>query len=440
VPAPQRAKLPVVHTEQIDAHSSSHRLGGLLWQRDFRLLWTGETISQLGNTTASVAMPLLAVIALHASTFMVTALTAAVYLPWLLIGLPAGAWVDRLDRRRLMIASDLASALLYASLPLTAWLGVLTIGQILFVALLAGAGNVLFATAYQVYLPSLVTAGELVEGNVKLQASSSAASIGGPGIAGLTAGTFGAALSLLLNAASFLVSAACLLGIRGNRSSRESAPPRTGLRQEIAEGVRLVARDPYLRPLTIWAAGVNLALTGYGALVVVFLVRAVGLGPGAAGLLLAVSGLGGVLGALATGRITRRYGTARALLLTATAGMPFALLIPLTDPGWRLLFFLPGVLITFSAVVAGAIILSSFRQAYCPPHMLGRVVATMRFLLYGVNPVGALVAGGLGTWLGIRNALWIMLGAAVLSGACLLTRTFRGRRDLPGAPSRQSWG
>lgn len=112
--------------------------------------------------------------------------------------------------------------------------------------------------------------------------------------------------------------------------------------------------------------------------------------------------------------------------------MPFALLIPLTGPGWRLLFYLPGALIAFGAVVIGAIILSSFRQAYCPPHLLGRVVATMRFLLYGVNPAGALLGGGLGTWLGIRNALWMMLSTAVLSGACLLTRTFRGRRDLPG--------
>jgi predicted MFS family arabinose efflux permease len=379
-------------------------------------------------------MPLLAVITLHASTFMVTTLTATAYLPWLLIGLPAGAWVDRLDRRRLMIGCDLASALLYASLPLAAWLSILTIGQVLVVALLAGAANVLFATAYQVYLPSLVTSGELVEGNAKLQGSSSAASIGGPAIAGFTAAAFGAALSLLLNAASFLVSAACLLPIDGQRQGRGSTARRQRLRQEIAEGVRFVARDPYLRPMTIWAALVNLALTGYGALVVVFLLRAAGLGAGTAGTLMAASGLGGVLGALAASRIARRYGTARALQLTAAAGMPFALLIPLTGAGWRMLFFLTGTLITFSAVVVGAIILSSFRQAYCPPHMLGRVVATMRFLLYGVNPAGALLGGGLSTLLGIRNALWIMLGAAVLSGACLLTPTFRGLHDLPAAP------
>jgi MFS family permease len=416
---------------QVDRRGAKRRPGGLFWQRNFRLLWVGETASQLGSAMAAVAMPLLAVAVLHASTFTVTALTAAAYLPWLLIGLPAGAWIDRLDRRRLMVACDLISALLYGSLPVAAWLGDLGLGQVLLVALLGGAANVLFATAYQVFLPSIVPAGDLVEGNAKLQASSSASLIGGPGIAGLTAGALGAALALLANAASFLASAACLLAIDGEPARLPPAAPRRRLHQEIAEGVRYVTRDSYLRSLTIWAALTNLTLTGYTALAVVFLVRVVGLGPAAVGMLLAVSGLGGVLGALAAHRITRRYGTARTLLITAFAGMPAALLIPLTGAGWRLLFFLPGVLVTFGAVAVGAIVLSSFRQTYCPPHLLGRVIATMRFILYGASPFGAFLAGGLGTWFGIRNALWIMLSLAVLSGTCLLTPTFRHRRDLP---------
>lgn len=147
------------------------RAGGLLWQRNFRLFWTGETVSLLGDATARVAMPLLAVVVLHASTFAVTLLSAAGYLPWLLIGLPAGAWVDRLSCRPLMIACDLAAALLYASLPAAAWLGVLTIGQVIAVALAAGGAGVLFSTAYQVYLTSIVAPADLIEGNAKLQAS-----------------------------------------------------------------------------------------------------------------------------------------------------------------------------------------------------------------------------------------------------------------------------
>jgi hypothetical protein len=182
-----------------------HRVGGLLWQRNFRLLWFGETVSEVGNAMAVVGMPLLAVTVLHASTFMVAALTAAAYLPWLVIGLPAGAWVDRLACRPLMVGCDVVAVLLYASLPAAAWIGVLRIGQVVVVALLAGGANVLFATAYQVYLPSLVTAGELVEGNAKLLGSESVARIGGASAAGVAAQAVGAATALLFNAASFLV-------------------------------------------------------------------------------------------------------------------------------------------------------------------------------------------------------------------------------------------
>ena len=162
---------------------------------------------------ATVGVPLLAVTVLHASTFAVAALTAAAYLPWLVIGLPAGAWVDRLPPRPLMITCDVISALLFASLPVAAWTGTLSAPLVIVVALLAGTVNVFFATAYQVYLPSLVTRDELVEGNAKLQAGLSVASITGRGAVGL-AQAVGAAPSLLFNAGSFLVSAACLLRIR----------------------------------------------------------------------------------------------------------------------------------------------------------------------------------------------------------------------------------
>jgi MFS family permease len=163
--------------------------------------------------------------------------------------------------------------------------------------------------------------------------------------------------------------------------------------------------------------------------------RVVGLGPGPAGLLLAVSGVGGLRGALVARRISGRFGTARCLLFSALGALPFGLLIPLTGPGPRLAFFVAGLLIASGGIVAGSVILGSFRQTYCPPHLLGRVTATMRFLLVGTNPVGALMAGGLGTWLGVRPALWITLGIAVLAGALLLSGVFRGQRDLPAGPA-----
>jgi MFS family permease len=447
----------------------ARRRGGLLGQRSFRLLWFGETISQLGNAMAVVGVPLVAVIVLHASLFVVGALAAAGWLPWLLIGLPAGAWVDRWPARRVMIACDLVSAVLYASVPVAAWAGVLTTWLVVFVQLAGGAASVLFMTAYQVYLPSLVAPDDLIEGNTKMQGSASAAAFAGPSLAGLAAQVAGAVTALLGNAASFLVSAACLIRTRpagaGGAASGAGAAARGGgagaaargggagaaargggtarprradrpttLRREIADGLLLVLRDPFLRQLSTFWAAANLALTGYAALLVVFLVRVIGLAPGSVGLLTAVPGAGGILGALLTGRITRRLGTARGLLLSTWCAVPFGLLIPLTGTGWRLGFYVVGALTAYTGIAVGNVIIAAFRQSYSPPGMCGRVTATMRFLIFGTGPLGALLGGALGSWLGVRPALWILLGAVALSGLLLATRALLGRRDLPAAP------
>jgi MFS family permease len=439
------------------------RPGGPLRQRNFRLLWVGETISGAGSALAVVEVPLLAVTVLRASTFAVAALTAAAYLPWLVIGLPAGAWVDRRPARPLMIACDVISALLYASLPAAAWLGVLSTGQVVIVALLAGAANVVFATAYQVCLPSLVTPAELVAGNAALQGGASAAAIGGRGLAGLAAQAAGPAAALLVNAASFVVSAFCLLRIRPavpdvrpavpaapdpdpeapkapEAPEAPAAPARrtSSVRAEAWQGICFVARDPYLRPLTLYAAVANLAYTGNLALVVIFLVRVIGLHPAAVGLLLAAGGIGGLLGALAAPRLTRAFGTARTLVLVAMGAGLSGLLIPLTGPGPRLACYLAGSVLIAGGIAVGNVIAGSFRQEYCPPAMLGRAAASMRFLTFGMIPLGALLAGALGTALGVRNALSIVQLIFAASALFVLTPRIRTARQLPRQPAPPS--
>jgi predicted MFS family arabinose efflux permease len=406
--------------------------GGLLRHRNFRLLWFGETVNQFGSAMAGVLVPLLAVVVLRASTFEVSLLTAAVYLPWLVIGLPAGAWVDRLPARRVMIMCDLVSAVVYLSVPCAAWLGVLTLAQLTAVVLLGGATNVLFLTAYQVNLAALVATDQLTEGNAKLQGSASAAAFGGPGLAGVAARSLGAATALLINVGSFLVSALCLWRIKTEREPAASqSRPRTRLRSEISAGVRLVAEDNYLRRMTILGGLANFALDGYAALVVIFLVRVVRVSETDVGLLMAVPGLGGVLGAVIARRAAGRFGSSRVLLLSALGLVPFVLLIPLTARGPRLALFVLGTLCAVVGIGVVNVIMATFRQAYSPPGMLGRVSATMRVLVFGTGPLGALTAGALGTWLGVRPALWIMLSLAAASGTCLLSRDFLGRRDLP---------
>lgn len=417
-----------------EALTAPPRHGGLFWHRNFRLLWFGETVNQLGSAMALVGVPLLAVIDLRASPFVVGALAAAGWLPWLVIGLPAGAWVDRLPVRPLMIICDLVSAVLYASVPLAYWLHGLTIAQLLVVELLAGGAAVFFSTAYQVNLPALVSEPELAEGNAKLQGSASAASLGGRGLAGLIAQALGAATALTFNAISFLVSAACLLAIHTSEPKHRSRREQLRLRRDIGAGIRLVFADPYLRQLSLFGATANFALDGYAAVMVVFLVRVVGLNAGLVGVLVAVPGVGGLTGALLARRISARLGTARAMLVSTLGALPFALLTPLATTGPRLAYYVAGILVAATGVGIGNVVQATFRQIYCAPGTLGRVTATMRFVTFGTSPVGALAGGTLATWLGARNALWIMLGALAVSGTVLLTPRFVGHRDLPATP------
>ena len=402
------------------------------WRRDFRLLWIGETTSSLGSSVTIVALPLVA-ISLHASVTMIGLLGAAAWLPWLLIGLPAGAWVDRMPRRPVMLICDAVSLALFVSVPIAAWGNVLTIGQLLVIALLAGTAKVFFATAYRTYLPALVPAEHLVDGNAKLQGSESAAQIAGPGLAGLLAQAFGAATGLLADAASFVVSALCLRSIRGVEPRREVV--RRHLRHEIAEGLRFVARDRFLRPYIAFGGAANLALMGYQTILVVFLVREVGLNSGTVGLLIATGSVGGVVGAVIAPSLARRFGSARALLLCKVGLSPFGLLIPLSGSGARLAFFVIGSGIVVGGIVAGNVISAGFTQRYCPAELFGRISTSMQVVNFGTIPLGALVGGALAGVIGTRPTLWVMLLLFVASGAILLASPFRGRRDLPTEPS-----
>lgn len=390
----------------------------------------------LGTTVSRVALPLVAVVTLHASTFQVSLLTAVAWLPWLLVGLPAGAGVDRLPRRPLMLVCDVVSLLLLVSVPVAAWVGVLTLGQLLGVALLTGAAVVFFQTAYQVYLPDVVGDRHLAEANAKLQGSESAAQVAGPGLAGLIAQAAGAATGLVADAVSFAVSAVCLLRIGAREEPVTATTRSTTLRREIADGLRFLAADPYLRVLTIFGAMSNLALTGYQSILVVFLVRDLGVNPAGVGLLLSGMSVGGVIGAASATAIARRFGSARGLLLSELCAAPFGLLIPLAARGPRLAFVVLGGIAIGTGVVAGNVIKSSWRQGYCPRPLLGRVIVSMQFLNYGTIPLGALLAGTLGTTLGLRPTLWIMLGGLVLAACVLLVGPIRTDPDLPDAQAR----
>jgi len=274
---------------------------------DFRRLWAGATTSRLGSSVSTVATPLVALEVLDASALVVSLLTAALWLPWLVVGLPAGAWVDRLPKRAVMVACDLLSAAVLLTVPVAAWAGRLTELHLLGANLLLGACGVLFSAAWVAYLPQLVGGEALVPANAVLHGSDSAAQVLGPGAAGLVAGAVGAVGGLVVDVVSYAVSAVALLRVRHVAPAPE-VRARRRIRTEIAEGVRFVAGDRYLRTLVLHGAASNLALTGYQAVLVVFLVRDVGLSAPRVGLLLALTGAGGVLGATAVQGLVRRLG------------------------------------------------------------------------------------------------------------------------------------
>ncbi|MEW1865848.1 MFS transporter [Streptomyces sp. NPDC088194] len=402
--------------------------------RDFLLLWSGQTVSEVGSQVSVLALPLVAVVLLKATAFQVGLLSVAQTSAYLLVALPAGAVVDRVAKRRLMIGCDLALCAVIASVPLGHAFGTLTLAQLYGVAFVAGVLSVFFSIAYQSYLPTLLEADQLMSGNGKLAATQSAAQIAGPGLgAGLVA-LVGAAGAMTADALSFAVSAASLSAIRGREPRRPRAAagtPRPTLRAQIGAGLAHVARDPVLRHSLAFTGTANFFVIMVETLGPVYLIRTLHLGSSLVGLLLALGAVGGVAGGVAAKGLARKVGSARVSWLAMTVMSLPGLLIPLTGRGWRVLLFGAGwISWTFSSTVS-SISLTSYRQAACPPDLLGRVSAAARWINWGTLPLGGLAGGALATSLGVRPTLWLAVIGGCCAGLWLFFSPLRGMRDLP---------
>jgi predicted MFS family arabinose efflux permease len=358
-----------------------------------------------------------------------------IWLPWLLVGLQAGAWADRRSKRPLMIGCQIASAILIVSIPVMAGLNALTIGYVLMIAFAAGCSNVIFTASYNAFVPFLVGKRNILGANTRLQGSEQVANVAGPGIGGLITQIATAVLGLFVDSASFLISAACLWSIRTREpSGHRPDKPRTGVWADVRTAINFVARDPYLRVLTASSASANLVLSGMQALIVVFLIRTAALSPWAVGAVTVVISTGGLLGAFIAPRISRRLGSARALLVSTPVTDAFLTLFPFAGHGRWLVLSLAGVLAWSTGVVMQNVIGGSFRQAYCPPGMLGRVAMSTRFLVFGVWPFGSLLGGVLATVFGVRTALWILASANILADLLLFTGPIKRSTELPAEP------
>jgi MFS family permease len=404
-----------------------------LWfHRDFRLLWIGDTVSQFGQSITVTAIPLLAALVLRATPFQMGLLTAADTAGFLLVGLLAGAIVDRVRRGPLMLGTNLARAALLASVPIAWWAGVLTLTQLILVGLAIGVGTVFFDVAYQSYLPTLVARGKLVEGNSKLQASESVAQVSGPALGGWLTQFFGAANAVLANSIGFLVSAFCLWRIDVDEP-KPARPEHRNLMKEIAEGLRFVFGNRSLVGIVGCTATFNFFANVTMAVSVLRLTRELGTPPALFGVLAAGASVGGLVGAVFAGRIANKFGQARTIWLSVLVTCPFALLVPLTQRGWLLSFYVLGWLVDSFGGTVYNIAQLSYRQSICPDRLLGRMNASIRFLVWGTMPLGALVGGILGANFGVLTAMWIGAIGIALCPLPVLLSPLRKLRDVPTA-------
>ncbi|WP_217189158.1 MFS transporter [Streptomyces buecherae] len=396
---------------------------------DFRTLFTASALSQLGTHIGYVAVPLIAVSALDASPGQVGALATLSTLAFLLIGLPAGAWVDRMRHRRVLIAADLTRAALYASVPVAWWLDALTMGQLFAVVLLSGCATVFFDIGSQSVLPQLVGRSALVPANAAVVSLSAVSSVAGRGAGGGLVQLLTAPIAVACTAVSYLASALRLIAIRHTPAPRTG--PTVRLRAQIAEGLRHVFGNPELRALALTAGLVNLGGQLINTMLPVLFVRDLGYPAGALGLFWAAGGVGLLLGARCARRAAALLGYGRTLGLAGLCVAPAGLLVPLLDRGPWLWVAGAGWLLVMFKTGMDNVLGVSLRQHMTADALLGRMNATFRFVLTGALAVGAAAAGLLGEVASVRAALWV--GGAILATAFLpvFLSPLRTRRDLP---------
>ena len=406
-----------------------------LWRHpDFLKLWVGQTVSEIGSRISREGIPLTAVLVLHASTAQMGVLTATGAVAVLLFSLVAGVWVDRLRRRPVMISTDLARAVLLCSIPAAAAWGRLNMPQLYLVIALTGVLTVFFNVAYQSILPSLVSGGQLFDGNSKLATSAATAEVLGPGITGVLVQWITAPIAILFDALSFLFSALTIWLIR----KPEPSPVRHAhedLRTEITAGLRFIWNTPALRALGLMNATAYLFQGLIGPLYILYGIRELRMGPAVLGIVIAAGGAGSLFGSALAPAFVRWMGFGR---LTIGASIFYGLvlfLVPLAHP--PLVFAISCLLIQqfFGDLAMAAFNVSaiSLRQTLAPENILGRVNAAMQLLSMGAMPAGALFGGLMAAGVGIRFTLAIAAGGVLLSSAWIIASPVRKLRELQDA-------
>lgn len=418
----------------LDATPDSQASDNLLRSADFRRLWLSNTLSNFGAQITMLALPVAAALLLHASSGQMGVLAACETLPFLLFGLPIGVLLDRNRRLPVMLCSDALVMIALASVPIAWKLDLLTIDWLYAVGFVIGSGYVIGGGAEQVFLTFIVGRDKLVDAQARFASTESAARLLGPGLAGTLVQLLGAPLAVLCNAAGFAVS---LLNLRRIRA-REPEPERkhTHPVREMIDGLSFVWHHETLRKLAWTSGGWHLMFFGFSALQVLFALRVLQLAPGVMGTAQMLGGVGVLAGSVLVKPLTRRLGVGSVLMVGQAA----------SALGWVLMPAIPAALfgsVTASAALYGLAMFfvdlgatlffipyGALRQKLTPDPMLGRMIATMRFLTVAMAPVGSMLAGVMGQQIGVRAALgWIGAASVALVLATLFGTRLRRIRD-----------
>lgn len=407
---------------------------GRLWShRDFKRLWFSDTVSQLGNQFTTLALPIMAVLLFHASAFEMGLLLALQTIPFPILGLFVGVWADRLRKLPIMIMCNLGRMATLASIPITYYFNALSLCELFVVAAVNGVFTVFFEISYQSYLPVLIDRVDLVEGNAKLQTSASGAQVVGPGIAGFVYQFMGGALTIAVDAVGYLASALALLSIQKSEQRPVVKSPlngKSGFFSEMKEGVGIVFRHSILWRLMSCTATANFGGAIGGAVFVIFLVNMLKFSPALIGLVGTVGAVGFLFGTVLAPNITKHIGLGPAIALSILVSA-ISMISPLALYGAAFLVIGGIGFVTGFALPIYNINQVSFRQSIVPERLQGRLNATFRTVNWGTLPVGSIVGGILGTYLGIVPT--ILVGGAVSGLAVLwvIAREVLGLKEIP---------
>lgn len=382
-------------------------------------LWAGQTAAQVGFQVGTLATSAIAITILHASETQIGILSGLQTLAFLIVGLPAGAWVDGWRKRHVMITANLARIAALVSIPIAYAFFSLTIAHLMVVAALLGLSTVFFDVAYQSYVPMIASKRYIGAANGRLEASYQVGRAGGPGLGGWLLGVLAPPLAYLLTASTYVCSTWAIWRIR----TPEPRPAHSdaSLRSQIVEGLSFVRGQRLLFPLFSCIACAAFAGAGISVLLPILVLRTLGMSATQLGLLLSAGALGGILGALTRPAWITRLGIGRCIVITNIVGVSALL----AQPASVHVPFAAAWVIACSGVISSYFITiynvtqMSLRQEICPPDMLGRMNAIFRFAVWGVMPLGSFVAGIIASWVGVEATMYIFTAASIAAGIAM---------------------